>query len=333
MLVLKKFGRLWLRNIDANITASRARGLSLSAWKDRWKDRPAIIVCAGPSLDRNLPRMTGLKEKFVIVCVDTALIPLLKHGIVPDIVVSLDSQIANVADFFDPLVLSSCSSTDLVMEITAHRSIPGLFPGGLLPFHTVKLLTSPETGTKAEFVEPHYRAFTSAFRNTEGLQTGGSVSTTALDLCLLCGFSKVVFIGQDLGFLDYRLYCRGTYADRVLSLRENRFVPRSNSLLKHMSASDRPLSITAEGQVYRSSPVMDGYRRWLENALLLLKGKALFCEAPWLSPSDNAFISFEELERFPAIPPQVRPRIRLEPADPDSGTPFTEETRGYLGLS
>ena len=51
---------------------------------------PAFIVSAGPSLDKNIDMLKEVKGRGMIMAVDTAIKPLLKKGIVPDIVASVD---------------------------------------------------------------------------------------------------------------------------------------------------------------------------------------------------------------------------------------------------
>ena len=54
------------------------------------KAYPAFIVSAGPSLDKNIEELKNIKGRGIIMAVDTAIKPLLKHGIVPDIIASVD---------------------------------------------------------------------------------------------------------------------------------------------------------------------------------------------------------------------------------------------------
>lgn len=47
-------------------------------------DTTGIVVAAGPSLNKNIYELKKAKGKAFIVAVDTAIKPLLKAGIVPD---------------------------------------------------------------------------------------------------------------------------------------------------------------------------------------------------------------------------------------------------------
>lgn len=54
------------------------------------KDKPTLIVAAGPSLDNYIDWICEHQNKFIIVCVDVILRKLEEHQIIPDIVVSID---------------------------------------------------------------------------------------------------------------------------------------------------------------------------------------------------------------------------------------------------
>ncbi len=57
---------------------------------DRYKNRPAVIVSAGPSLRKNKHLLKGLREQAAIIAVQTTLQPLLEMGVEPHFVTSLD---------------------------------------------------------------------------------------------------------------------------------------------------------------------------------------------------------------------------------------------------
>lgn len=56
----------------------------------RFKGVPALIVAAGPSLDKNIDQISKAMGKAVIIAVDTALPSLLSHGIKPDFITAID---------------------------------------------------------------------------------------------------------------------------------------------------------------------------------------------------------------------------------------------------
>ena len=91
---------------------------------------PAVIVAAGPSLDRNLPALRLLNGRAVLVAVDTAVRPLLAAGIEPHIVVSVDPSDINAQH------LTGLPQTRfaLVGEGSLHPTVFPEFTGRLFTF-------------------------------------------------------------------------------------------------------------------------------------------------------------------------------------------------------
>jgi hypothetical protein len=54
--------------------------------KDYYKGKPAVIISAGPSLNKNIDLVEKNRDKFVVFCVSTALKAAVKHNIIPDFV-------------------------------------------------------------------------------------------------------------------------------------------------------------------------------------------------------------------------------------------------------
>jgi hypothetical protein len=92
---LLSMGRLWARNIFRNLAALPTLEL---APLPRFEG--AAIVCgAGPSLEAALPLMAARRDRLTVLACDTALPSLLEWGIEPDLVVCLEGQAHNLADF------------------------------------------------------------------------------------------------------------------------------------------------------------------------------------------------------------------------------------------
>ena len=93
-----RFNELWKNNFQANLSAIQ-KNPGVIALTQKFKDIPAIIVGAGPSLDKNINLIGRAQGHSIIISSDAALKPLLSQGVVPSIVVSLDPQ-EEVAKFF-----------------------------------------------------------------------------------------------------------------------------------------------------------------------------------------------------------------------------------------
>lgn len=108
-------GRLWIRNLFRNYLRI-SEGCSCA---DLSTALPVILIGAGVSLEENIEHIRRVEGGYCIVVVDTALPILRAHGIEPDLVVAMDSQVYNTRDFIDGIGRRAI----VAMDITAHPSL------------------------------------------------------------------------------------------------------------------------------------------------------------------------------------------------------------------
>jgi hypothetical protein len=144
------------------------------------QDIPAIVVAAGPSLDKNIDELKRAKGKAFILAVDTAMRHLLKHGIVPDAMATVDAakpfEYMNDPALKDIPLFCMLESNHEIMEF--HTGLKIWFQGELFLENLVKRYDK-------EF--PIYRP-------------GGSVATAAFSICAALRFERIVLVGQDLAY-------------------------------------------------------------------------------------------------------------------------------------
>jgi len=119
------YGETFVKNRLANLTNIR-HATNTDILKGLLKGRPALLVAAGPSLDMSIPDIQKAVGRCAIFAVDSALPTLLKNGIVPDFIASLDMEDANfekVAPF-----LASPLSFALAITIKVCPLIPKRLP-------------------------------------------------------------------------------------------------------------------------------------------------------------------------------------------------------------
>src|SRR5204863_1237303 len=112
-------------NLDRYVTRAGVADLAGAA-----QGRPAIVVAAGPSLRRNLHllKRPGIRDRFVIVAVQTVLKTLLAKGIRPHFVTALDYHEIS-RRFYEGLTASDVEGVTLVAEPKCNRAILEAFPG------------------------------------------------------------------------------------------------------------------------------------------------------------------------------------------------------------
>lgn len=140
-----------------------------------------IMVAAGPSLDKNIKILHELKDKAVIIAVDTALKSLNREGIVPDFCATVDPR--KPVNYFDDTnfehipMFCRLDSNPEVLDRHLGKKIwfdPTLFH--MLCYNYVGI--------------PH----------DNSVNTGGSVATSSFILCQMLGLKTIVIIGQDLAY-------------------------------------------------------------------------------------------------------------------------------------
>lgn len=68
---------------------------------NKFKDKPAVVVASGPSLKKNIHLLNEIKDKAVIICAESTLRALIKHGIKPHMVATLERTIVTRDSFVD----------------------------------------------------------------------------------------------------------------------------------------------------------------------------------------------------------------------------------------
>lgn len=143
-------------------------------------DMTAVLVSAGPSLEKNVDLLKEAKGKVFILAVDTAARFLLDRGIEPDMVAAID--------YLKPLRLfedEKLKKIPLVMLTNFNYKVMELLDG------TDYIYGSTDTKLYMDF----FKAFDNEI---VGLPQGGSVATYAFALLQYWGFHKIILIGQDL---------------------------------------------------------------------------------------------------------------------------------------
>jgi len=154
---------------------------------------PAVIAAAGPSLDRNLVDLAAVRDRVILIAVDTALRPLLAAGLAPDLVVSVDPSPLNARHLRD---LPPCPDAWLAAEASLDPTVFPRFSGRTFTFKLADHHPWPWLATLG-VTRPIVR-------------TWGSVLTSAFDLAITIGCDPIAFVGADLAYTNGRPYCRRT---------------------------------------------------------------------------------------------------------------------------
>jgi hypothetical protein len=200
--------RVTMRNLMQNADVYAARS-GIAELAGACAGRPAIVVSAGPSLQRNIVLLENpaVRERCVIVAVQTVLRTLLARGIKPHFVTALDHSEIN-RRFYEGLTREQVEGITLVVEPKVNPSVPMAWPGTILCTGdaTLDLMLGD-----------------SLARDHGKLKQGATVAHLAYYLARHLGCNPVALIGQDLGFTDGQYYAAGAAIHGVWAGEINEF--------------------------------------------------------------------------------------------------------------
>ena len=187
----KRFAEQWRFNFASNRQTIQ-QSPNVQILKNKFMEVPAILVGAGPSLDKNLRYLARAKERTVLIASDAALKPLLKHGIEPELIMVLDPQ-EEIAKFLTGVPSKKFT---LVAPTIVHPRILDLWEGKVIFYH--KFAPDIPVLVKIQKEMPQVGVLT----------PGGSVLSVAYDLAFQMGTSPIIFVGQDLSYDKKNTYSR-----------------------------------------------------------------------------------------------------------------------------
>ena len=178
----KEFINTFLLNIPSILTNPGVDKL-----KDIFKDRPAVVVSAGPSIDNNFHLLRKIKGKAVIIAVDAIVPTLLPCGIVPDIIVGIDPLEHNMCMLEDNPLLND---VPLVCLGQYTSEIVQLYPGPLFV-----------SNVRNNIVYKWLERFLEDKGSIECF--GGSVAHFGFSVAEIMGCDVIALVGQDLSYNEY----------------------------------------------------------------------------------------------------------------------------------
>lgn len=160
------------------------------------KDRAAVLISAGPSLNKNIGELKKAKNRLFLVAVDTAIKPLLREGIVPDAFGTIDAK--------KPL--------DLI-DVKGAADIPIIAPPAAL-----NAMIKHQKGKRIFFSDEHLipeKVYSLNDKMFPMLEMGGSVACMLFSLLYRMNFQTIILVGQDLAFTSNKSHADGTFQEKM----------------------------------------------------------------------------------------------------------------------
>ena len=195
-----------------------------------FEGKDVVIVAAGPSLDKNVELLKKKKPNMVIVAVETVFRKLVNLGVSVDYMIVADAN----SRIYGHLVGLENQPIPMLYLSTAYKGFAKNYQGP-------KYLICQSGYDKAEEL---------AEKNGWKLyETGGSVSTTALDVCISLGAKSIAFIGLDLAYTGGHAHATGAAAREATGLEDMQQVP------------------AVAGGTVATSKLFIMYNKWIENRI------------------------------------------------------------------
>lgn len=190
----------WLTNLRKNLL-TYLEAPNLGQLFARFSGVPVIVVAAGPSLENNVHLLPELKGKAIILAAGSAIGPLLHHGVVPDLVLSVDPGDANYKHF----------------EHVKEKDLPLAF-ASTLNHHIVKNYQGPLISFSLDAYQSLDNTFERLVEREKGrLPSGGTVAVPTFYLAHRLGGNPIILLGQDLAYVNGKSHAAGNVFRREIS--------------------------------------------------------------------------------------------------------------------
>ncbi|WP_412852682.1 6-hydroxymethylpterin diphosphokinase MptE-like protein [Ectothiorhodospira shaposhnikovii] len=205
--------------------------------RDAWKERPVLVIAAGPSLNQHLDLLKSHQDRILMIAVGQAWRTLRGAGIEPHFVATVDPFDANLAHF-----------EGMVSRGARLLADAGTHPGVVAGFN------GPRVFCYARYSVDILISRICGFRGV--LQSGGSVANTAFSFAWNLGASPVILVGQDLAFTGGVTHAAGNaYRTKLEDIEE--------SCRRHWREVPGYY-----GDTVTTNAQMDVYRHWFERVIV-----------------------------------------------------------------
>lgn len=184
----KRFKEVFLQNMIANLKILNETTL-IQSYYHRNLNVPALVISAGPSLDKNIQEMLLFRDKlkdYFIITGSRTVGTLVKQGIIPDMIVSVDPIDAN----YD------------MMKDYLHLDVPLAFYE-----YSNRFLMKEYKGDKV-YIPILLSTTIESLSHLKGIYCGGSVSHSCIDIANMMGCSPIILVGQDFAYTDQKHHAK-----------------------------------------------------------------------------------------------------------------------------
>lgn len=197
-----------------------------------FEGKHVVIVAGGPSVDEEISNIVKYRDNIIVFAVGRIAKKLEKSNIIPDVLIITDpseevaSQIQGLRWRQIPLILLS----------TACATISDVYEGPIYIAYQRLYDKAKEVAESTGDVM---------------VETGGSVTTTALDIAIRLGAESIILVGTDLAYTNGYSHAKGT---KEIKITDN-------------IASEYHCVVSTKGNTIYTDASLDVFRIWIENRL------------------------------------------------------------------
>lgn len=226
--------------LDYNFLMNQKQNLpECSCLEHSVRGKDAILIAAGPSVDDEMEELMQNRERFVILAVGRVANKLVDYGIYPDFITITDPQ---------EITMSQIQHWDtkqipLIVLSTAYWGLVKNYKGHVYVAYQKGYAEAEEVAKKQEC--PLF-------------ETGGSVTTFALDFLLRMNARRIFLVGVDMAYTDGVSHATGVGGGKMGDVSEYREV------------------LSTEGNKVYTTKNLDTYRKWIENRIKNIEGVKIY---------------------------------------------------------
>ncbi|WP_294343035.1 6-hydroxymethylpterin diphosphokinase MptE-like protein [uncultured Clostridium sp.] len=224
------FAEDWNKSLIRNITMF-IKNRFIDQYKNIYKDVPAIIVSAGPSLEKNIGILKEANEKAIIIPGGRTIETVMKNGANPSFLTIMDA-----GDL----------SYKLIENVIGELTVPLVCYEG-----TNDRILREYKGEKIVFTKQ--KEISRILReDITNIGAGGSVAHVATMFAITMGCNPIIFMGQDCAYSEGKLH-----ADEVSDEVSKKLIEDDESNIRFCVES-------VNNSMVETDVVLDGFRRSLE---------------------------------------------------------------------
>jgi hypothetical protein len=213
----------------------------LSTLRSRFQDSPIFIVANGPSLDGNVQQLKRIGHRGLILCCESAIVPLMNHGVVPDAIVVAERTPASYLYHFRDVQYPDTVAL-LALSVADPRTWRA-FSGPKIPIFRNQ--------------ESNSQWINTILADGEGLSGGINVSHLAFELAVYLGGDPVVFVGQDLAYGP----------NGATHSAHSRYMTAGKEYIESIQNAPKVYVQSNRGENIATTPSWVDYRKWLEQLI------------------------------------------------------------------